>query len=184
VAPHSTDKTVRSCCYRFDFRSGPGALIAFVSASTNWTIQQFSITGTRARRRRIVVGVQVGDGERDGLQAFLSGTGHRHSEEPANPGYALFLGPPTADSRGGLSRENSLRYVAQSFCGEPGVERARPREQFRPVPKQATAAIRGWGAPSSGVKPAGRSILPWPAPVEAILDLPKGKADGHHARAG
>ncbi|APD48907.1 threonine ammonia-lyase, biosynthetic [Synechococcus sp. CS-602] len=90
---HTPPDNSEELLYRFEFPERPGALMAFVSAlHPNWTISIFHYRNQGADVGRIVVGVQVADGERDAWQAFLSGLGYRHWEETGNPAYALFLG--------------------------------------------------------------------------------------------
>jgi threonine dehydratase len=80
--------------YRFEFPERPGALMAFVSAlHPNWNISIFHYRNHGADVGRIVVGVQVPEGELEQWQAFLAKLPYQHWEETHNPAYRLFLGP-------------------------------------------------------------------------------------------
>jgi threonine dehydratase len=80
--------------YRFEFPERPGALMAFVSAlHPNWNISIFHYRNHGADVGRIVVGVQVPEGELEQWQAFLAELPYQHWEETHNPAYRLFLGP-------------------------------------------------------------------------------------------
>jgi threonine dehydratase len=80
--------------YRFEFPERPGALMAFVSAlHPNWNISIFHYRNHGADVGRIVVGVQVPEGELGEWQAFLQALPYQHWEETDNPAYRIFLGP-------------------------------------------------------------------------------------------
>jgi threonine dehydratase len=80
--------------YRFEFPERPGALMAFVSAlHPNWNISIFHYRNHGADVGRIVVGVQVPEGELEQWHAFLAKLPYQHWEETHNPAYRLFLGP-------------------------------------------------------------------------------------------
>jgi threonine dehydratase len=80
--------------YRFEFPERPGALMAFVSSlHPNWNISIFHYRNHGADVGRIVVGVQVPEGELGEWQAFLAALPYQHWEETHNPAYRLFLGP-------------------------------------------------------------------------------------------
>jgi threonine dehydratase len=82
--------------YRFAFPERPGALMAFVSTlHPNWNISIFHYRNHGADIGRIVVGVQVPEGELDEWQAFLKELPYQYWEETRNPAYRLFLGPAT-----------------------------------------------------------------------------------------
>jgi len=79
--------------YRFEFPERPGALMAFVSSlHPSWNISIFHYRNHGADVGRIVVGVQVPDGERAAWQAFVEGLPYPHWDESDNPAYRLFLG--------------------------------------------------------------------------------------------
>jgi threonine dehydratase len=84
----------RELLYRFEFPEKPGALMAFVNAlQADWNISIFHYRNHGADVGRIVVGVQVPDGDRQQWQLFLDGLGYRYQNESDNPAYSLFLGP-------------------------------------------------------------------------------------------
>jgi threonine dehydratase len=84
----------RELLYRFEFPEKPGALMAFVNAlQADWNISIFHYRNHGADIGRIVVGVQVPDGDRQQWQLFLDGLGYRYQNESDNPAYSLFLGP-------------------------------------------------------------------------------------------
>jgi threonine dehydratase len=89
-----TTEQARELLYRFEFPEKPGALMAFVNAlQADWNISIFHYRNHGADVGRIVVGVQVPDGDRQQWQLFLDGLGYRYQNESYNPAYSLFLGP-------------------------------------------------------------------------------------------
>jgi threonine dehydratase len=89
-----TTEQARELLYRFEFPEKPGALMAFVNAlQADWNISIFHYRNHGADVGRIVVGVQVPDGDRQQWQLFLDGLGYRYQNESDNPAYSLFLGP-------------------------------------------------------------------------------------------
>ena len=83
----------RELLYRFEFPERPGALMAFVSAlHPNWNISIFHYRNHGADVGRIVVGIQVPDGELQAWRHFLAELPYQHWEETNNPAYRLFLG--------------------------------------------------------------------------------------------
>jgi threonine dehydratase len=94
TAEGSAAGQARELLYRFEFPEKPGALMAFVNAlQADWNISIFHYRNHGADVGRIVVGVQVPDGDRQQWQLFLDGLGYRYQNESANPAYSLFLGP-------------------------------------------------------------------------------------------
>jgi threonine dehydratase len=94
AAELSTTGQARELLYRFEFPEKPGALMAFVNAlQADWNISIFHYRNHGADVGRIVVGVQVPDGDRQQWQLFLDGLGYRYQNESDNPAYSLFLGP-------------------------------------------------------------------------------------------
>jgi threonine dehydratase len=78
--------------FRFEFPERPGALMRFLSRmSPNWNISLFHYRNEGADFGRIVVGIQVPEGDAHAFRAFLSTLGYRHWEETSNPAYRLFL---------------------------------------------------------------------------------------------
>ena len=78
---------------RFEFPERPGALMRFLTAMhTDWNISLFHYRNHGADYGRVLVGVQVPDGDRDAFAAFLDELGYPWVDETDNPAYQLFLG--------------------------------------------------------------------------------------------
>lgn len=78
--------------YRFEFPERPGALMRFLShMPPDWNISLFHYRNQGADYGRILVGIQVPDGESSTIQDFASSLGYRCIEETQNPIYKLFL---------------------------------------------------------------------------------------------
>ena len=79
--------------YRFEFPERPGALLHFLTRmSQGWNISLFHYRNHGADYGRVLVGMQVPDGDMAEFQAFLDGLGYAYWEETENPAYKLFLG--------------------------------------------------------------------------------------------
>jgi threonine dehydratase len=78
--------------YRFDFPERPGALMRFLAAMhPGWNISLFHYRNQGADFGRILVGIQVPEGDRDALREFLDTLGYPCVDETDNPVYRLFL---------------------------------------------------------------------------------------------
>src|SRR5262245_44467846 len=78
--------------YRFEFPERPGALMRFLEAvHTDWNISLFHYRNQGADYGRILVGLQVPDGDRKALAEFLDTLAYPWVEETDNPVYRLFL---------------------------------------------------------------------------------------------
>ena len=78
--------------FRFEFPERPGALMRFLSSMhPDWNISLFHYRNHGADYGRILVGIQVPDQSKDGLQSFLGQLGYPYWEETEHPGYKLFL---------------------------------------------------------------------------------------------
>ena len=78
--------------FRFEFPERPGALMRFLSSMhPDWNISLFHYRNHGADYGRILVGIQVPDQSKDGLQSFLGQLGYPYWEETEHPGYQLFL---------------------------------------------------------------------------------------------
>ncbi|MFM8526093.1 MAG: threonine ammonia-lyase, biosynthetic [Cyanobacteriota bacterium] len=118
LGPEAAER--RELLYRFEFPERPGALMMFVnSLHPDWNISIFHYRNHGADVGRIVVGVQVAEGEREDWQRFLLGLGYRYWEETDNPAYRLFLG---SISGAGASGESPVRTLAVPF--EPCLPQA------------------------------------------------------------
>lgn len=103
----------RELLYRFEFPERPGALMTFVnSLHSDWNISIFHYRNHGADVGRIVVGVQVADGERADWDRCLQGLGYRHWEETDNPAYRLFLGSLSTPAAAG---DSPVRRLAVPF---------------------------------------------------------------------
>ncbi len=88
-APEVTDELL----YRFEFPERPGALMRFLeSMSAGWNISLFHYRNHGADYGRVLVGMQVPDGEKGEFKDFLKNLGYAHWDETGNPAYKLFLG--------------------------------------------------------------------------------------------
>ncbi len=80
--------------FRFEFPERPGALLHFLKKmGQSWNISMFHYRNHGAAYGRVLVAIQVGQGDEPALQQFLSDLGYTYYEETANPAYNLFLGP-------------------------------------------------------------------------------------------
>jgi len=78
--------------FRFEFPERPGALMRFLEAvHTDWNISLFHYRNQGADYGRILVGLQVPDGDRKALAEFLDTLAYPWVEETDNPVYRLFL---------------------------------------------------------------------------------------------
>jgi threonine dehydratase len=78
--------------YRFEFPERPGALMRFLSAmSPDWNISLFHYRNQGADYGRILVGIQVPEGDGAAFQRFLDGLAYPCVDETLNPVYQLFL---------------------------------------------------------------------------------------------
>lgn len=78
--------------YRFEFPERPGALVRFLKAmSPNWNISLFHYRNHGADYGRILVGIQVPDGEKAAFSQFLQELNYPYWDESTNPAYQLFL---------------------------------------------------------------------------------------------
>jgi len=79
--------------YRFIFPERPGALLRFLThMSERWNISMFHYRNHGAAYGRILVGVQVPDGEMKEFKEFLIKLEYPFWEETNNPAYQVFLG--------------------------------------------------------------------------------------------
>lgn len=79
--------------YRFEFPERPGALMRFLdSMAPNWNISLCHYRNQGGDVGRILIGLQVPNGEMDAFRQFLTTLGCRFWDESANPVYKLFLG--------------------------------------------------------------------------------------------
>jgi threonine dehydratase len=78
--------------YRFEFPERPGALMKFLaSMGPGWNISLFHYRNHGADYGRILVGIQVPDGERAQFRKFLKTVGYSYTDETESPAYKMFL---------------------------------------------------------------------------------------------
>lgn len=77
---------------RFWFPERPGALARFLSTmGAGWNISLFHYRMHGGDFGRVLIGLELPDGQEPELKAFLDGLGYRYVEENLNPAYPLFL---------------------------------------------------------------------------------------------
>jgi len=77
--------------YRFIFPERPGALLNFLAGlSRGWNISLFHYRNHGAAYGRVLVGIQLEEGERKAFEAFMKDKGYRYTDETRNPAYRLF----------------------------------------------------------------------------------------------
>jgi len=78
--------------YRFRFPERPGALLYFLTRlGADWNISLFHYRNHGSDFGRVLVGIQIPQGERDHFCDFLNQLGYTWVEETNNPAYKLFL---------------------------------------------------------------------------------------------
>ncbi|MEJ2346820.1 MAG: threonine ammonia-lyase, biosynthetic [Gammaproteobacteria bacterium] len=79
--------------YRFEFPERPGALLRFLSSmGARWNISLFHYRNHGSAYGRVLVGMQVAEGDRAEFQRFLDELKYAYWAEVGNPVYDLFLG--------------------------------------------------------------------------------------------
>jgi threonine dehydratase len=77
--------------FRFEFPERPGALLDFLKGlSRGWNISLFHYRNHGAAYGRVLVGIQLTDGEVKQFRDFLRERGYGFEEETDNPAYRLF----------------------------------------------------------------------------------------------
>ena len=78
--------------YRFYFPERPGALLRFLThMGESWNISLFHYRNHGADYGRVLIGIQVPEGEMQAFQGFLDEIGYAFTDESKNPAYELFL---------------------------------------------------------------------------------------------
>jgi threonine dehydratase len=91
VGGHAPDRA-GEMVYRFEFPERPGALMNFLKRmGTGWNISLFHYRNHGADVGRVLVGLQVPDGDRAAFRRFLKELGYDYADESRNPAYRLFL---------------------------------------------------------------------------------------------
>ncbi|PLX98458.1 MAG: threonine ammonia-lyase, biosynthetic [Desulfuromonas sp.] len=82
----------REFIYRFWFPERPGALGKFLSAmGANWNISLFHYRAQGGDFGRVLIGLEIPEGDEAAMQKFLDELGYRYIEETGNPVYQMFL---------------------------------------------------------------------------------------------
>ncbi|MBE9396868.1 threonine ammonia-lyase, biosynthetic [Pontibacterium sp. N1Y112] len=93
VGGHAPGSLENEVVYRFEFPERPGALMKFLSTlGGRWNISMFHYRNHGAAYGRVLVGMQVPEGERSEVESFLAEIGYNFWEETDNRAYQLFLG--------------------------------------------------------------------------------------------
>ena len=83
---------VHEILYRFEFPERPGALMNFLTRmGSSWNISLFHYRNHGADVGRVLVGLQVPEGEEPALRRFLRELGYDYADETRNPAYRFFL---------------------------------------------------------------------------------------------
>lgn len=78
--------------FRFWFPERPGALARFLATmGADWNISLFHYRTQGGDFGRVLVGLEIPDGQESQLQVFLENLGYRYVEETDNQAYKLFL---------------------------------------------------------------------------------------------
>ena len=88
-APGELDEVL----YRFDFPERPGALMHFLTrmGARPWNISMFHYRNHGSDYGRVLIGLQVPQGQRGDFESFLEEVGYDCRDETENPAYRLFL---------------------------------------------------------------------------------------------
>ena len=82
------------CLYRFEFPERPGALLDFLSQmGQRWNISLFHYRNHGAAYGRVLLGVEIGPGEKREFMRVIRELKFVCWEETENPAYRLFAGP-------------------------------------------------------------------------------------------
>lgn len=78
--------------YRFEFPERPGALMNFLThLPQDWNISLFHYRNHGAAFGRVLVGMQVPNGDRVNVESYFDAIGYRYWKESENPAYKLFM---------------------------------------------------------------------------------------------
>jgi threonine dehydratase len=77
--------------YRFEFPERPGALLQFLNGIGQWNISLFHYRNHGSAYGRVLVGIQVPESERSGLEQYFDELAYPYWREADNPAYRLFL---------------------------------------------------------------------------------------------
>ena len=86
----STD--INEKLFRFEFPEKPGALLNFLNKMhKDWDITLFHYRNHGSAFGRVLVGINLGNYNKDDLSNFLQDLGYKYSDETENKGYSSFL---------------------------------------------------------------------------------------------
>ncbi|WP_163557857.1 threonine ammonia-lyase, biosynthetic [Halomonas sp. NO4] len=78
--------------YRFEFPERPGALMNFLThLPQDWNISLFHYRNHGAAYGRVLVGMQVPNGDREHVEEYFDAIGYRYWKETDNAAYRLFM---------------------------------------------------------------------------------------------
>ncbi len=78
--------------YRFEFPERPGALMNFLThLPQDWNISLFHYRNHGAAYGRVLVGMQIPNGDRSHVEEHFDAIGYRYWKESDNPAYQLFM---------------------------------------------------------------------------------------------
>lgn len=78
--------------FRFEFPERPGALLAFLTeVAGRWNISLFHYRNHGAAYGRVLVGMQIPNGDRSHVEEHFDAIGYRYWKESDNPAYQLFM---------------------------------------------------------------------------------------------
>jgi len=81
--------------YRFEFPERPGALLKFLRGiHTDWNISLFHYRNYGAEYGRVLMGIQVPEGDMIEFHRFLKSIAYPYQAEGDNIAYRMFVGPP------------------------------------------------------------------------------------------
>lgn len=85
-------EVAREVLYRFWFPERPGALARFLgSMGADWNISLFHYRMQGGDFGRVLIGLEIPDGQEHGFRTFLQNLRYRYVEETGNSAYRLFL---------------------------------------------------------------------------------------------
>lgn len=92
VGGHMPAGAASEMVYRFEFPERPGALLKFLTRlGERWNISMFHYRNHGAAYGRVLVGMQVGRGEKKQLEHYLDSLGYHYRHETNNAAYQQFL---------------------------------------------------------------------------------------------
>ena len=85
-------EATRERLFRFWFPERSGALARFLAdMGADWNISLFHYRNQGGEYGRVLIGLEIPDGNEEKLQKFMEDLSYRYTEETADPAYRLFL---------------------------------------------------------------------------------------------